>query len=315
MEIIPRKYTFVTVVFDLEYELLALQARSMRLYCPLEMIDSIIVIDNSDRPIEPDKKSRIIAEYGSLAETVTFLTAMDVAQVPEANGWWTQQILKLMAAKTIRSERYIILDAKNHFVFNLKPEFLEAPDGRARIKVEGYRNHPLREDLVGVLSYLGVYSDTYLETFTTTTPPFVMYTNIVRELIQNISESEKSSFESVFIQRRFSEFLLYTGYIIQSGVDLTDIYDFHQVSCPTIWEHAADDEGCIKAIACASRWQAPLFSLHRQAIVKLPRSARNLVAEFWYNRKLFESKESANSFISDFRQHYIRRRLHLLRQL
>jgi hypothetical protein len=129
-----RTYTFVTVVFEAEYDLLALQARSMRLYCPLELIDSIFIVENSQHPATPGKRSKIMAEYGHLSKFVKFLMASEIANIEGTEGWWGQQILKLMVAQTVRSERYLVLDAKSHLIFKLTREFLEAPDGRARIR-------------------------------------------------------------------------------------------------------------------------------------------------------------------------------------
>jgi hypothetical protein len=45
--VMDARYTFVTVVFEQEYHLLLLQARSMRMHCPTSLVNAIIVIDNS----------------------------------------------------------------------------------------------------------------------------------------------------------------------------------------------------------------------------------------------------------------------------
>ena len=298
------------MVFEAEYELLALQARSMQLYCPLGLIDSIIVIDNSHRPISPSEKNRIIEEYGDLAAYVTFLATRDVVQMPMASGWLTQQILKLMAVKFVQSERYIILDAKSHFVRKLKREFLEAPDGRARTKLGDYSNYPLRTDLERILSYFELRSNVYLKAFTPTVPPFVMYTDVVQNLIMQIVEKEQMPFEIAFIKLRFLEFFLYAAFILQRNLDLNGLYDFQQASCPILWEHTADERGCRQAITRANRLDTPFFALHRRAITKLSTSSINLVAEFWCDRKLFDLKELAGLFISDFRRSYILSQIH-----
>src|SRR5215469_10750422 len=60
--LISDKFTFVTVVFEAEYDLLSLQARSMRLYCPLEIVQGILVIDNSRTPISLNRQDRIRRE-------------------------------------------------------------------------------------------------------------------------------------------------------------------------------------------------------------------------------------------------------------
>jgi hypothetical protein len=62
------RYTFVTVVFEQEYHLLLLQARSMRMYCPTSLVNAIIVIDNSTIGRIPlPVKNQLLNEYGQLA--------------------------------------------------------------------------------------------------------------------------------------------------------------------------------------------------------------------------------------------------------
>jgi hypothetical protein len=300
-----RKYSFVTVVYEVDFDLLALQARSMQRYCPEKMIDSIVVIDNSLHPLPRDKKLRLITEYGRFAKFVRILRAEEIARIPETNGWTAQQILKLMVATHVQTERYVVLDAKNHFVFNLTPEFLEAPDGRVRIDVHSYKGHLMCDHLVNALSYLGVYSDDCLNTFTTTGTPFVMYTDIARRLIHDISEKEHAQFETVFVRNRLTEFFLYTGYIMQSGISVKSLYDFRQGVCPGVWPNHADEKGCTSQIAHSNESQTPLFGVHSQAIAALGKRERNLIAGFWFNRGLFETKDAANLFLLTFRRRYM----------
>jgi Family of unknown function (DUF6492) len=309
-----RKYSFVTVVYEVECDLLALQARSMQRYCPEKMIDSIVVIDNSLHPLPRDKKLRLIAEYGRFAKFVRILRAEEIARIPETNSYTAQQILKLMVATHVQTERYVVLDAKNHFVFSLTPEFLEAPDGRARIHVHSYKNHLMRGCLVNVLSYLGIYSDDCLNTFTICGTPFVMYTDIVRKLIHDISENEHARFETVFVRNKLTEFFLYTGYIMQSGISVKSLYDFHQLFPPSVWPNTADEKGCTLAITRSNESQTPLFGVHRMAIAALGQRQRNLIAGFWFNRGLFETKDAANLFLLTFRRRYMQSQIKLIIQ-
>jgi len=135
-----RSYTFVTVVYEKEYEFLALQARSMRKYCPRALVFAIIVIDNGRKPLRPSLRDRLLAEYGDLAERVRFVRATEISANLVRSGWWNQQVLKLLVARLVQSERYVILDAKNHLVFDLKADFLESKDGRAAIEYQDWNN-------------------------------------------------------------------------------------------------------------------------------------------------------------------------------
>src|SRR5262245_12520124 len=99
--LISDKFTFVTVVFEAEYDLLSLQARSMRLYCPLEIVQGILVIDNSRTPISLNRQDRIRREYGHLSHFVQFVRYKQLAKMPDGEvlrllgiwrGWYTQQV-------------------------------------------------------------------------------------------------------------------------------------------------------------------------------------------------------------------------------
>jgi hypothetical protein len=306
-----QKYTFVTVVFEAEYELLLMQARSMAMYCPLELIELIVIIDNFDRPLSRSQLSRIKAEYRCLAGIVQFIRSRDLADIPQTGGWRSQQVLKLMVANVIRSERYVVLDAKNHLVFSLKREFLEAPDGRARINRYSYRDHPLRNDLERVLNYLGVEPGPHVEMFTATVAPFVIYTGIVLDLIREMEARVKEPFPSVFVSNQLTEFFLYTGYIVKCGIDLKSIYDFHQLFCPIVWAHTADKKGCLEAVTAANEQRTPFFAVHRLAIRNLSNESRVIIADFWKNRDLFKTKDTASIFLVKLRRKLL---LYSLRQ-
>jgi hypothetical protein len=299
------KYTFVTVVFEDDYPLLNLQARSMYKYCPKEIVDSVIIIDNSERALPPYCKKRVLAAYGDLATVVKFVSARDISELPQpdsAYGWRTQQVLKLLVSRQILTSRYIILDAKNHLVYPLRRNFLESPDGRARIIVYPYEtNHPLRRDLERVLSFLGLDPAMYVRNFTTCAPPFVMYTNVVRELIEYFSIRETCSFENLFIRNKLTEFFLYTGYILMHRINLTTLYSFHQVDCPIVWIGDADEKGCTLAVAIATEQQSPFFGVHRRAILKMNARSRQAIANFWHNRMLFPTNHSAKVFLTKVR--------------
>ncbi len=294
------KYTFVTVFYEDEYDLLLLQARSMRLYCDRDIVDKIIVIDNSDRPLPKDWKSRLLAEYADLSNLVEIVRAHEIAKLPWAKGWQTQQILKLMVAHIISSDRYLVLDSKNHLVFPLRREALEAADGRPRMHRHGYTNHPMRRRLEHVLAYYKLEPAQHVASFTSTATTFVMYTDIVRRLIAEVVAQEGRRFESAFIKRRLTEFFAYGCFILKNCPDLVELYDFHQIGTPCIWEHTATQGKVKEVIAKTSAGQRPFFSVHRAAIEKLDTESRNAIATFWTERSLFATAEQANLFITQF---------------
>jgi hypothetical protein len=81
------RYTFVTVVFEHEYDLAKFAARSFCLYCDREMVESIILIDNSHWRLSERKRAALSREYGELAARVRWIGADDLAHMPRWGGW------------------------------------------------------------------------------------------------------------------------------------------------------------------------------------------------------------------------------------
>jgi len=314
--LISDKFTFVTVVFEAEYDLLSLQARSMRLYCPLEIVQGILVIDNSRTPISLNRQDRIRREYGHLSHFVQFVRYKQLAKMPDGEvlrllgiwrGWYTQQVAKLLVSRIVQGKKYVVLDAKTHLIRELSREFLESPDGRLRTIMCDYRAHPLRPHLETVLRYLSIDAD--LERFPTTEPPFSFYTEIVRTLITHLSSEQNRPFEDVFLEHGLTEFCLYMGFIVRSGLALDSLYEFDQPSCSTIWVHIADEQGCRDAVRSAIGAKAPFFGVHRLAIARFKAESIRIVAEFWSDCRLFPSADAAQSFLVAFRRKYLVYRL------
>jgi hypothetical protein len=299
------KYTFVTVVFEAEYDLLRLQARSMRLYLPRDLTQQIIIMENSTRPAGESTRRVLLEDYGELKDLVRFFHYREIGPMPRTDGWRSQQILKLAIADHIGTDRYVTLDAKNHFVYPLERRFLEAPDGRATVNTYSFRKHPLKNALDHVLRYLGLDPEQYLDQFSATVTPFTLYTGIVRQLMQDIEKQSGKSFADEFIQNNLTEFFLYSGWLFRRG-ELERLYQFHQVFCPGIWEHTADARGCGAAIAKAGEQHTPLFAVHRCAMNALDEQALSLLAAFWTDRRLFDAPNTARAFIIGQRTAYAR---------
>ena len=293
------RYTFVTVGFAGEAGLLRLQARSMRLYCPADLVDEIIVVYNSQPAASNRWRADLLYQYGRLADLVRFIPGADLAAMPaDAGGWWTQQVLKIKVAEVIRSQRYVLLDAKNHLISQLRSGFLETAAGLPRLNGYPHINPQMRNLLGRTLSYLGVNPEPHLEWFTRTSTPFTILTSEARDLVRYIEEREDKPFASVFLEKELAEFYLYSGFLESKGI-LTGSYDFTQPHCAQIWGETANEAGCAEAIRKAEMADCPFFSVHRKAIAKMDERGRAALAWFWHARGLFPSVLDATRFLSD----------------
>ena len=304
MRMASQKLTFVSVVFEAELPLLRLQARSASVYLPLELVEAIIVIDNTARGIPKKFRDELLDDYGRLASLVRILRPSDICHVASTTGWRSQQILKLRVAELITSDRYVTLDAKNHFVSPVELSFFEAADGRARVNVYGYETHPLRPNLERVLTYVGLDPSDYVGRFTATVTPFVLDAATVRAMVADIQRSSGRDFSKEFVAQDLTEFFLYSGWILSQGTTLDEAFDCHQISCPTVWPRAANIDGVRAAVEQADRREAPVFSVHRRALAQLDEQSVDAVADFWTQRRLFDSQAIAKAFILEFQRSY-----------
>jgi hypothetical protein len=294
-----RRYTFVTVGFAGESGLLSLQARSMRLYCPTELTEEIIVVDNSIPPVSSGWQDRLLHQYGHLAELVRFVQGVRLIGIADDTaGWWAQQVLKIRVSEIIRSERYVLLDAKNHLISPLKRDFLETVAGQPRINGHSFIKDPMRSFLECTLRYLGVDPNPHLEWFTRTTTPFTMLTREARDLARYLNEREGDRIILAFQEKKLTEFFLYSGFLLSKGW-LTNLYELTQPHSAQIWGETADWVGCAEGIRKAKGSDSPFMAVHSKAMKGMDRNGRAVVAKFWHTRRLFPSAADGIRFLRD----------------
>lgn len=294
-----RKYTFVTVAHELDWSILRLQARSMCLYLPQDLLAEIIVIDNSSAGSPAEFRDALSHEYGNLISKVRFLAAREIAAIPKTSGWFSQQILKLMVSNEVSTDRYVVLDAKNHLVFPLQRNFFESGN-RIPSWLTNYEKHPLTPYAQRTLSYFGLKPGEHLKTLPPTITPYTFPTALVRDLIRSVEEREGKPFPVAFLEQGFSEFFLFASFIIALGI--TDaIYDFSGSGCPTIWdEHAIRGAGNLKHhIARGEKDALPFLAVHRRAVSWLDDKSRAVIAEFWHRRGLIPSVSDGVKLLSE----------------
>ncbi len=296
------QYAFVTIVFGAELELLLLQARSMSLYLNPTIVSEIVVINNDSRPLGQSQISKIKEEYGPLKSLVRFYQAKEICNVPLTKGWRSQQVQKFAVANYIKSDRYVVLDAKTHLINNLDIRFLEDESGRPTVNVYSYIDHPLYDVLNYVLKYLGVNPEEHALQFTATVTPFIFDTNLVRDMMIDIEQKSGRSFPDEFVVQELTEFFLYSGWLLSKGIKLEDFFHFHQRFCQIVWGHLFSVDDCKFAIRVASDGAEPFFSVHRKAIARFDLPQHVLISKFWFDQKLFASHNEALEFITSFQK-------------
>ena len=297
--------TLVTVVFDAEFGLLELQARSFAAFLDPTPVSAIIVIDNSRRPMSRARRRSLLAAYGPFASRVTFLRSDEVATVPPTIGWRRQQVLKLRIADLVETSTYVVLDAKNHLIRPTGLGVFAAADGRPRGSFHHYDSHPLRATLEAVLGYFDLDPAPRIARFTATSTPFILITRAARQLVAAVEQREGREFAEVFVERRFTEFFLYSAWIESTGASLDELYDDSGIASPTVWPRGRAQDRVASTLESARESGANFFAIHRTALARMDRAATHLIVDFWLERALFPNRAAAARFIRRYRARYL----------
>jgi len=293
-------YTLVTVVHRVDYPLLRLQARSLSRYLRLGAADEIWVIANQGLRGTTDWQEFLLRDYGPLANRVRLLDSSEVAAVGEATrGWVSQQILKLMVASLVTTDRYVVLDAKNHVVFPLRFEFFEV-GAKLRSSRTNFEGNAMRPYLTGALRYFGVAESSVVSSFLPTITPFVFPTQLARTFVDTVAEREQCAFATAFGRLRTTEFLLFGGYLCSQPGGIERVYDLTGRGYPVIWRRTANQgfRGVEPVVARVEAERLPFFTVHRPAFALLDVPSRESVAALWTRRHLFDSVEAGLRFLA-----------------
>jgi hypothetical protein len=93
------QYTFVTVIYEDGYPAMTLQACTMYMFLPLEMVERTIIIDNSSEE-SLFNIDTVLPHYRSLDACVTVIWRRDLTPI-DTGGWHIQQLLKIDVSKMI----------------------------------------------------------------------------------------------------------------------------------------------------------------------------------------------------------------------
>lgn len=303
------RFTFATVVFEPEMELLDVQARSFAAHLRPDDVAKILVIDNTARGMGRRDGERLARAYGPLAPLVEITRLPEVAALQGQHGWRRQQIAKLTVSRMVDTAFYVTLDAKNHFIRDITLADFFAEDGRARSGRHSYEHHPLVEELRHTLAELGTDSaaiESAVAWFPVTATPFVLSTGETRGLIAAIGGSDEE-FAREFARRGFLEFFLYSGWLEFHSVGFDALYVADPIQAPTVWPSAIDEEKVAATLAHADAIGAPLLGVHRRSLAAAAPQTLELLTAFWVSHGVFADSVTAGKLIRRFRRGFTAR--------
>jgi hypothetical protein len=293
-----QRYSLVNIFHDADIGFAELQASSVRRFLPRELVDEIIVIANAGNK-SSELLSRLRNAYRSDERSVLYLRSEDILHSEELlkPGWWSQQALKLKASHLVGNERYIILDAKNHFIAPVMRSKIEA-EGLPRLFWHSYAIHPMRGWAERALAFFGLPPESQVTHLPQSLTPFVAYTKIARGTLNRIKELDNRPTTVVFRDRRISEFLSYGAYLLASGEQSHRLYRFDQPRSVSIWD---SDIPKLRELMPDA---ALTFALHKSALPKLIESELVTIATFWLRLGLVETLSAGLELLNETIVHH-----------
>lgn len=297
-----KRLDVVTVVFSDDLHLLKLQARSIGKFVDPDLVGTIHIVINDTATdfIRRCFDEHILHEYGPLASKVCFMNH-DIrwtATVPGA-GWFSQQVLKLAAARHVTAPQYLVLDAKNHFVRRLDARAVFASDGRLQSH-RPYMAPRFLPQYEHCLRYFGASALIANEPALPTTTPFLMITDLAKGLVAHVEAREERPFQDYFWdhRREISEFCLYGAYVegVAGGFDRH--YTARRKPTATLYRTGAEDPGkCRRTFARLRLRDVYCMGVHPHVIRSGNREVLDMVWKNWRRFGLVYDEEDAALFL------------------
>ena len=209
----------VTVVFEQEISILRAQAQSIALNCQHIGIRNIYVVLNDTETIAGQIDP---AWWGPLASNVLIIPRSAFSTPFVADGWLSQQVLKLLTASMSYNTYSMILDAKTLFVRELDPATVV--DETGRILAGRCPIYPVFEPSKKIVEQL--FEIELTEQLGPGGVPFIVHNDTVRMMIAEITLRTRSPFPTWFQQQGMvTEFILYSGFVKFLCGNLEVMYD------------------------------------------------------------------------------------------
>ena len=209
----------VTVVFEQEISILRAQAQSIALNCQRIGIRNIYVVLNDSETIAAQIDP---AWWGPLASSVLIIPRSAFSTPFVADGWVSQQVLKLLTASMSYNTYSMILDAKTLFVRELDPATVV--DETGRILTGRCPIYPVFDPSKKIVEQL--FEIELTEQLGPGGVPFIVHNDTVRMMIAEITLRTRTSFPTWFQQQGMvTEFILYSGFVKFLCGNLEVMYD------------------------------------------------------------------------------------------
>jgi hypothetical protein len=275
---------FVTITYNdsLENNLLKLQAMSM-IYVDANLINNIYIVYNDNEEFDLNDTIKYYPENIRHKIKLFHNAYIDTSFINKKSSWTNQQILKLLVAKIIKTDHYLILDCKNHFIRNITYNDYFDKNGKPYLFIDG-SGYMTR--YYNCLAYYNITCPFNNIKKVLTTTPYLMNTNDVIEMINYIENKESKSFYDFFSENssKYTEFFLYSTFLIFKNKINNYALTITNTNCimssgPNVeWNSYVNR--CVPIINNSS---IKIFGLHKKAISLLDETYKQQLIEFYSN--------------------------------
>lgn len=191
------------------------------------------------------------------------------AEYSVANGWHSQQILKLESARRSDRKFSVVLDCKHIFVRSFSvAEFYQ--DDFALMPLGSQRSHLGKgrgDAFVHVAGLFGISWEGVIDNTLPTVTPYVFNNSLVDSMMSYIEHTYQMSFSDFFFEQGFAvtEFYMYAMYLHKIG-KLTEVYKPAPRLDPIYWSSKDYVESFEKDISSKS---VRSVALHRRVLEDL----------------------------------------------
>lgn len=294
--------TFVTIFFFGELPNLLLQARSLSLYGSQAIKKWIIVFNDDITALEKEQIFKSLyrelknASFDVFWMERTEITDIDLSQM---NGSRSQQILKICVSSFVDDKFFVMLDAKNHAIRKLKPEFFIV-DNLPVVHRQEYEDwNEFYRFFKKAFGLFGLTEDkNTFEKYQSTTP-YVMKTDLVKRCmeVKFISSREPwNHFVSLMNDNpdSITEFSLYAA-VAELFEIKTFITEKQYVTLFDGWPR--DPSDIIRSINEIGNKKIRFFGVHRNRGFTLSAEESLCLAKQWVDRGLFLNIENGTAFL------------------
>jgi hypothetical protein len=298
-------FDLVTVVFSQEIELLALQAKSIRLFGDRLSINRIVVIANgADQDGTSARvRSEVLPLYGGRRRQVEVIPGRRLMSLSEMTaGWHTQQVLKLAIAAHMEANQYVSLDAKNHLIRHADDAIFFAPDGRARYQPICYRDcmAATMPHFFKCAEICRIDAEAHIDRALPSYTPILLHRRHVLGLHDFLREHHRTSLERLLCQEflNVTEYRLYYCYLCRLGV-FRDLYTPGRSAVVTLWpRHVENDALFRQAMDEVETNEVPFFSVHRSVRHSLTQRQSRRIAQLWLRAGLIGTESEAGYYLA-----------------